>query len=112
MKRAAIHANFPNLAPLDNLFDDWFLKEFPELKNSNISCAVGAYPKMDAYEYVDSVKLIAEIPGLSKKDLDINVERNMLTITGTRRPKSEDDGEQCCKVIWSEIKKSSFQRKI
>lgn len=109
--RAIVSANFPQLAPFETIFDDWFLREFPQLQNKNISFTSGAYPKMDAYEYQDSIKLVAEVPGLSKSDISISVEKNILSITGNKRQEKECD-EKECKVIWKEIKKSSFNRKV
>ncbi len=39
-------------------------------------------PAVDIYETEDSITLLADLPGVKKDDLDINVEDKELTITG------------------------------
>ena len=57
--------------------------------------------------YDDKVGVIAEIPGLDKKDLSIDVEDGVLTIAGDKHGLFDDDG---AKVIRRELKHSSFKR--
>ena len=51
------------------------LNQFPQIeKQVGVKPYSGtAYPKVNVYEYDDKVGVIAEIPGLDKKDLTIDV---------------------------------------
>lgn len=46
-------------------------------------------PAVDIYETPDSIVLQAELPGLSKDDIDIQVRDNVLTLKGERRSEKE-----------------------
>jgi len=59
------------------------------------------------YEYDDKIGVIAEIPGLDKKDLQIQVEENTLTISGDKHGLFDDVK---AKVLRKELKHSSFKR--
>ena len=50
---------------------------------------------------------MAEIPGLNKKQLNVEVEEGILTISGDKHNTFEDDG---AKVLRRELKQSSFKR--
>ena len=39
-------------------------------------------PSIDIYEVQDGWRLVADMPGLSKEELDVHVERGVLTISG------------------------------
>jgi len=43
-------------------------------------------PKVDIYETRDSIVLIADMPGIDEKSVDITLEKNILTITGSVEP--------------------------
>ena len=53
--------------------------------------------------------MIAEIPGLDKKDLNIEVEEGVLTVSGD---KSHGFDEGKAKVLRRELKHSSFKRQF
>ena len=58
-------------------------------------------------KYDDKIGIIAEIPGLNKKQLNVEVEDGVLTIAGDKHSTFENDG---AKVIRRELKQSSFKR--
>ena len=99
------------LTPFDRMFDTIVENSFPELnKQIGVKPFSGtAYPKVNVYEYDDKVGVIAEIPGLDKKDLSIDVEEGVLTISGNKHGLFDDDG---AKVIRRELKHSSFKRQF
>jgi len=66
-----------------------------------------AYPKVNVYEYDDKVGIVAEIPGLDKKQLSVEVEEGVLTISGDKHAIHEEDGAT---VLRRELKASSFNR--
>ena len=68
-----------------------------------------SYPKVNVYEYDTKVGIIAEIPGLDKKDLKIEVEDGILIISGDKHGLFDDEG---AKVLRRELKGSSFKRQF
>ena len=97
------------LTPFDKMFDAMVETQFPDVvKQVGVKPYQGsAYPKVNVYEYEDKVGVVAEIPGLDKKQLDVAVEDGVLTISGDKHSAFEDDG---AKVIRRELKQSSFKR--
>ena len=97
------------LTPFDKMFDAMVETQFPDVvKSVGVKPYQGsAYPKVNVYEYEDKVGVVAEIPGLDKKQLDVAVEDGVLTISGDKHSAFEDDG---AKVIRRELKQSSFKR--
>ena len=97
------------LTPFDKMFDQIVATQFPDItKTVGVNPMQGsAYPKVNVYEYDDKVGVVAEIPGLDKKQLDVAVEDGVLTISGDKHSAFEDDG---AKVIRRELKQSSFKR--
>ena len=99
------------LTPFDKMFDQMIEAQFP-----NVVQQVGvkpyqgsAYPKVNVYEYDDKVGIVAEIPGLDKKQLEVSVEEGVLTIAGDKHSAFENDG---AKVLRRELKQSSFKRQF
>jgi HSP20 family protein len=99
------------LTPFDKLFDQLVSAQFPEMaKNIGVNpMSNTAYPKVNVYEYDDKVGVVAEIPGLDKADLQIDVEDGVLTVAGNKHGLFDDEG---AKVIRRELKHSSFKRQF
>ena len=97
------------LPPFDRMFDKIVESNFPDItKSVGVKPFQGtAYPKVNVYEYDDKVGVVAEIPGLDKKDLSVEVEDGVLTISGDKHGLFDDKG---AKVIRRELKHSSFKR--
>ena len=97
------------LTPFDRVFDQLFETNFPEFVRSvGVKPYQGsAYPKVNVYEYDEKVGIVAEIPGLTKKDISVEVEDGTLTISGEKHNILEDNG---AKVLRRELKASSFKR--
>jgi HSP20 family protein len=98
------------LTPFDRVFDEVFAAHFPEL---NKELGVGffekqSYPRVDVIDYNDRVEILAEIPGLSKEEVSVDVQENVLTISG-QKIKKVDDKESLGKYIRRELKHSSFK---
>ncbi|MER6218095.1 MULTISPECIES: Hsp20/alpha crystallin family protein [unclassified Streptomyces] len=49
---------------------------------------------MDAYRQGDAYVMAFDLPGVSTDAIDIDVERNMLTVKAERRPAEKSDGVQ------------------
>ena len=97
------------LTPFDKMFDAMVESQFPDVvKQVGVKPYQGsAYPKVNVYEYEDKVGIVAEIPGLDKKQLNVEVEDGILTISGDKHGVWEEEG---AKVIRRELKASSFKR--
>ena len=96
------------LTPFDRIFDQLMDKTFPTFKEeTGVSFNQGAYPKVNVYEYDDKIGIVAEIPGLKKDQLNIEVEEGVLTVSGDKHGITEDDG---AKILRRELKSSSFKR--
>ena len=97
------------LTPFDKMFDSMVESQFPEVvKSVGVKPYQGsAYPKVNVYEYDDKVGIVAEIPGLNKKQLSVEVEEGVLTISGDKHGVWEEEG---AKVLRRELKASSFKR--
>ena len=115
MTKVVVNPNLPFfdrdsfLTPFDKMFDQMIEAQFP-----NVVQQVGvkpyqgsAYPKVNVYEYDDKIGLVAEIPGLKKKQLNIEVEDGVLTISGD---KHNILNEADAKILRRELKQSSFKR--
>ena len=95
------------LTPFDKIFDQLMSKQFPHFQEEvGVSFAQGAYPKVNVYEYDDKIGIVAEIPGLDKKNVSVDVEENVLTISGDKHGFDVSGG----KCITRELKQSSFKR--
>ena len=99
------------LTPFDKMFDSMMEAQFPEVvKQVGVKPYQGsAYPKVNVYEYDDKVGIVAEIPGLDKKQLEVSVVDGVLTISGDKHSAFENDG---AKVLRRELKQSSFKRQF
>ena len=97
------------ITPFDRIFDELMSKSFPTFQDEvGVSFNQGAYPKVNVYEYDDTIGIIAEIPGLDKKDVTVDVEEQVLTISGDKHAGGFDTtGAKC---ITRELKQSSFKR--
>jgi HSP20 family protein len=66
-------------------------------------------PHVDVVDRDEDVMVRAEVPGMDKKDLDISVTENTVTIKGARKEeKNEEKGE----YYRREISESSFSRTV
>lgn len=98
------------LTPFDKFFDEVFTNQFPDLSKE---FGVGffekqSYPRVDVIDHNDSLEIIAEIPGLSKEEVSVEVQDNVLTISGQKTKTFEEKDNK--KYIRKELKHSSFRR--
>lgn len=71
---------------MDGLFDDYnrFVEEEPQFGVSRLG--VGPkWPRMIIDDGGNELVLHAEVPGLSEKDINININQNVLTLAGDRK---------------------------
>ena len=58
------------------------------------SAAAAWVPPVDVFEEADNIRIVAEIPGVSPKDIQISLEGNLLTIHGTKQQEAEERTER------------------
>ena len=115
MTKVVVNPNLPFfdrdsfLTPFDKMFDQIVATHYPDItKSVGVNPMQGtAYPKVNVYEYDDKIGLVAEIPGLKKKQLNIEVEDGVLTISGDKHNILD---EADAKILRRELKQSSFKR--
>lgn len=99
------------LTSMDRVFDSVFEEMFPQTTKECLGddpFTRGAYPKVDVRDEDKQVVIEAEVPGLKKEQVSVEVRHDVLTIKGERRDgKSEEK-----KGVYShrELKRSSFSR--
>jgi HSP20 family protein len=64
-------------------------------------------PAIDIDENDDAFVVVADLPGLTKKDISINIKENMLTISGERKIEKKDENKNYYR---SERRYGSFKR--
>ena len=95
------------LTPFDKIFDHLMSKQFPAFQEEvGVSFNQGAYPKVNVYEYDDKIGIVAEIPGLDKSNVSVDVEEDVLIISGDKHGFDSHGG----KCITRELKQSAFKR--
>jgi len=83
---------------MDRLFEDYFSRgwmrpfrwEWPSI-GELAKPFEGKMPKVDVIERDDEVVVKAELPGVDKKDLDVSVTENSVTIKGTTRHEEKEE---------------------
>ncbi|MCA9400784.1 MAG: Hsp20/alpha crystallin family protein [Candidatus Omnitrophica bacterium] len=82
------------------LYDDFFgfdhpffgTSLFPSLKEYDINQGAAWYPALDVSEDKENVYVKADLPGLEKKDISVDIKNQTLVIRGER--KSEDEKKE------------------
>ncbi len=63
-------------------------------------------PNVDIYENNDAVMLVADMPGVDEKTVDVTLDKNVLTISGTVEPEAHE-GYQ---LVYSEYGTGDYER--
>ncbi len=75
---------------------------------SQESLAAGSFvPPVDVYEDEQGIRLKMEVPGIDEKDIEIQLENNLLTVRGQRKLESETKEENYHRI---ERRYGSFTR--
>jgi HSP20 family protein len=89
---------------LDNFFDD-FLTSPLAISKQEIA------PKVDIKEMDGHYEIIAEVPGLDKEDVNIEINKDVLTIKSEKETKKEEKDEDG-NYIYKERSYRAFQRQF
>ncbi len=95
---------FGELAALQQRLADLFLRVLVRTgKISNWS--LGIKPRTNVYDDQDKIVFTLELPGVERKDIDVSLYGDLLTVRAERKLTSQ---EQKASLRWSECVKGSF----
>jgi HSP20 family protein len=84
---------------LDTLQRELYNPELTRLSNDDASVATANWaPSVDISENDKAFTLLADIPGVDPKDIDISMEKGVLTIKGERSSENVEEGENYRRV--------------
>ena len=85
--------NMTNLRRLNSVLDEAF-NGWPFQNQENGSLTSSWLPPCDVFEDKNSVKIVAEIPGVDAEDVKISLENNLLTLRGEKKQHAEEQSER------------------
>ena len=85
--------NFQTLRRLNNVLDEAFAG-WPFQQGESGSITSSWYPACDVFEDKESVKIVAELPGVKPEDVKLSLENNLLTIRGEKKQEAEERSER------------------
>jgi HSP20 family protein len=85
--------NMTNLRRLNSILDEAF-NGWPFQNQENGSLTSSWLPPCDVFEDKNSVKIMAEIPGVDAEDVKISLENNLLTLRGEKKQHAEEQSER------------------
>jgi HSP20 family protein len=91
---------------MDRWFDD-FTTDFSEVMPTSMRAFT---PQLDLKETADKLVLSAELPGLTDKDVSVEIDNDILTISGEKRSEHKEEEDKGRYV--SERTFGSFERSI
>ncbi len=90
---------------LPTVFDDFFRGAPVDIFGNDLN------PSIDVHEDEHAVYIKADVPGLEEKDIDVELEKNVLTISGEKKEeKNEEDKNR--NYRYSERRFGSFSRSV
>ncbi|MGH8104256.1 MAG: Hsp20/alpha crystallin family protein [bacterium] len=92
------------LGNVDRLFEDCLV---PKGEDGSCGAILGWAPAVDIFETEDILMIKADLPGLNKDDVQVEVENNILTIRGEKKEEHEVKEENYYR---QERSYGSFQR--
>jgi len=76
------------VSAFDRMFDEFFRTDFPVVTNGN---AVKSRPNVNVVELSDAFRIEVAAPGLEKGDFDVNIDKDLLTISAKKEAKREEN---------------------
>ncbi len=88
-----------------NWMQSFFRRSFPDME----PVFGGRIPKVDIIDRDQELVVKAELPGVSKDNLDVSLNENVLTIRATAQQEKKDEREQ---YFRRELSRGEFQRSM
>jgi HSP20 family protein len=83
-----------DVATLQDRINRLFTESFGRPSETDEEMRLCAWrPSVDIYEAQQGIVLVAELPGLTKEDVSVEIKNNILTIRGERRAQPEIEAE-------------------
>jgi len=101
-----VKVNNPMTKSFDGLVNDFF-NEFPATLGKTIREDVIGFPPVNICENADAYQLEIAAPGLEKSDFNLNLDKNILTISSEKK---EENKEENSKLIRKEFSYKAFKR--
>lgn len=93
----------PSIWPFDDWFDELFFSKVPFFRGRFV-------PAMDVYEEKDGLTIRAELPGMTEKDLQIEIDGDSLFIHGEKHVmREETEGHRVHRL---ESRSGEFARRV
>jgi HSP20 family protein len=86
------HRMMPTVREWDRLMSDFLNDGLEDTELTDWA------PAVDIVEDKDNFVVTADLPGLTKKDISINIKENMLTVSGERKFEKKDDNKNYCRT--------------
>ncbi len=114
MKLMKAPTGLPTVAKdFDELFERLFRAPFPfptfDFEPLTRAMEGTWVPKLDLTETEKEFVVRAEVPGVPRENLDVNLEDNVLTLTGHREKKISEKSEE---YLWEEREAGKFMRSV
>jgi HSP20 family protein len=84
---------FQGLRRLNTILDEAF-PSWPFQREESGTVTAAWTPAVDVFEDKDSVKIIAELPGVKPEDVKLSIESNVLTLRGEKKQVAEEQTER------------------
>jgi len=106
-RKAFSHAEL--ITPFDSLINEFFNDSYSGLAKTfgDDFFVKGSYPKVNVLDLKDRVVIEAAIPGMTKKDIAVELKDDVLTLSGDKR---QNDEYSDVSFVRRELKRSKFQR--
>lgn len=82
-----------NLSRRTNFFDDFFTNELLDFKRAGFSETGLTSPSVNVKEDADRFQIMVAAPGIKKENFNINLEKNILTISSENKTENEEVDE-------------------
>jgi HSP20 family protein len=89
---------------MNRLFDD--LIESPATSLGPPALAATGWPQLEIDQKDDQIRVVAELPGVDEKDVELTIEDGVLSLTGEKRSERKDESG------YSERSYGRFERRI
>jgi HSP20 family protein len=107
MKAAPTMATMRN--DFDRLFDRFFTTPLWPLTTPRMTTEGMWEPSLDFSENPKEYVVRLEVPGITRDDLDVNLDGNLLTLSGKRELHKQEKGED---FLWEEREEGRFMRTL
>ena len=101
-----VKVNNPMTKSFDGLVND-FLNDFPATFGKTMREDVFGFPPVNIRENADAYQLEIAAPGLEKSDFNLNLDKNILTISTEKKEESKEENP---KFIRKEFSYKAFKR--